>query len=168
MRYPAISNFSGWALRLGTLIAVAATLLVSTVYATETRDLIEKLPRSYSGEFLWDDDKTVQNVIIIFESVRALNEQNAEALGCGSYEVGRQVTKIRVRMFLRLSDLQVEIFELSPEGNGTFETGGSHRGSLSADLQRIDARWTTTANGRQGQLHLRAASFLACSPAEQT
>ena len=132
MRCPAISNFPGWALRLGTLIAVAATLLVSTVYATETRDLIEKLPRSYSGEFLWDDDKTVQNVIIIFESVRALNEQNAEALG-------RQ-----------------------------FETGGSHRGSLSADLQRIDARWTTTTNGRQGQLHLRAASFLACSPAEQT
>ena len=84
MRCPAISNFPGWALRLGTLIAVAATLLVSTVYATETRDLIEKLPRSYSGEFLWDDDKTVQNVIIIFESVRALNEQNAEALGCGS------------------------------------------------------------------------------------
>ena len=45
MRCPAISNFPGWTLRLGTLIAVAATLLVSTVYATETRDLIETLPR---------------------------------------------------------------------------------------------------------------------------
>jgi hypothetical protein len=71
-------------------------------------------------------------------------------------------------MFVRLSDLQMEIFELSPEGSGSFETGGSHRGSLSEDLQRIDAQWTTTANGRQGQLHLRAASFLACAPADST
>ena len=62
--------------------------------------------------------------------------------------------------------LQVEILELSPEGSASFETGGSHRGFLSEDLQRIDAQWITTANGRRGQLHLRAASFLACSPAE--
>jgi hypothetical protein len=86
----------------------------------------------------------------------------------GSYEVGRQVTKIRVRMFVRLSDLQVEIFELSPEGSGSFETGGSHRGKLSDDLQQIEAQWTTTARGQRGQMQLRAAPSLTCAPASST
>jgi hypothetical protein len=97
-----------------------------------------------------------------------LNGHNAEALGCGTYEVGRQVTKIKVRMLVKLSDLQVEILELSPEGSGSFETGGSHRGKLSNDFQQIDAHWVTTANGQRGELHLRAASSLTCAPADST
>ncbi len=152
--------------RLGAIIAAASLLVASSVGATEMKDLTEKLPRAYSGEFLWDGDTTVQNVVVKFDSVRALNEQSAEALGCGVYEVGRQVTKIRVRMFVRLSDLRVEILELSPEGSGSFETGGSHRGALSEDLQQIDAQWTTSASGQRGQLHLRAAPSAVCAPAE--
>ncbi|WP_249140125.1 MULTISPECIES: hypothetical protein [Bradyrhizobium] len=128
-------------------------------------DLTEKLPRAYVGGFQWDGDAVVQNVVITFESVRSLNERNAEALGCGVYEAGRQVTKIKVRMFVRLSDRQVEIFERSPEGIASFETGGSHRGTLSEDLQQIDAQWVTTDSGRRGQLHLRAASSATCTPA---
>ena len=151
--------------RICLMIAAASLLFVSFVRATEMKDLTEKLPRAYFGEFLWDGDKVVQNVVITFESVRALNDRNAEALGCGAYEVGRQVTKIRVRMFVRLSDLQIEILELSPEGSTSFETNGSHRGTLSDDLQRIDAQWTTSASGQRGQLHLRAASSAVCAPA---
>jgi hypothetical protein len=143
----------------------ASLFTASIVDATEMEALTEKLPRAYVGEFSWDADKTVQNVVITFESVRALNDQNAEAIGCGAYEVNRQVTKIRVRMFMRLSDLQVEILELSPEGSPSFETDGSHRGNLSEDLQRIDAQWTTRASGQRGQLHLRAVSSAVCAPA---
>jgi len=168
MRRLAIVNFHRWISRLGIVAATAGLLFASTVGAVEIQDLTEKLPRGYFGEFSWEGDRTVQNVVITFDSVRALNGQNAEALGCGAYQVGRQVTRIRVRMFIKLSDLQVELFELSPEGSGSFETGGSHRGSLSADLQRIDAEWTTTANGQRGQLHLQAASSLTCAPADST
>lgn len=169
MRCLGIANLHGWVSRACVIIAAASLLFASAVRAADMTDLTQKMPRGYFGEFSWDGDRTVQNVVIIFDSVRALNEQNAEALGCGTYEVGRQVTKIRVRMFVRLSDLQVEIFELSPEGsNGSFETGGSHRGTLSNDLQQIDARWTTTASGQRGQLRLRAASSLTCAPAAST
>jgi len=168
MRRLCIANFHGWISRLGVMLAAAGLLFASSVGAAEMRDLTEKLPRGYFGEFSWEGDRTVQNVVITFDSVRALNGQNAEALGCGTYEVGRQVTRIRVRMFVKLPDLQVEIFELSPEGSGSFETGGSHRGSLSADLQSIDAEWTTTANGQRGRLHLQAASSLTCAPADST
>src|SRR5882757_7133021 len=104
MRHARIANLSGWIARLGVMTVAAGLLFASAVHATDIKDLTEKLPRAYIGEFLWDGDKTVQNIVITFEQVRALNEQNAEALGCGSYEVGRRVTKIKVRMFVRLSD----------------------------------------------------------------
>ena len=163
-----LTNFHRWISHLGLMLAAASLLFASPIHAAEIKDLTQNMPRGYFGEFSWEGDRTVQNVVITLESVRALNEQNAEALGCGSYEVGRQVTKIRVRMFVRLSDLQVEIFELSPEGSGSFETGGSHRGKLSDDLQQIEAQWTTTASGQRGQMHLRAAPSLTCAPASST
>ena len=165
MRHARIAGLPSRIGRLGMMIAAASMLFGSAVHAADIKELTEKLPRAFIGEFLWDGDKTVQNIVITFDQVRALNGQNAEALGCGSYEVGRTVSKIRVRMFVKLPDLQVEIFERSPEGNGSFETGGSHRGTLSADLQTIDAQWTTTASGQRGQLHLRATSSAACEPA---
>jgi hypothetical protein len=157
--------------RISSVVVIAASLFLASfvhasfVHAAEMEALTEKLPRAYLGEFSWDGDKNVQNVVVTFESVRVLNDKNAEAIGCGAYEVNRQVTKIRVRMFVRLSDLQIELLELSPEGSPSFETDGSHRGYLSKDLQRIDAQWTTRASGQRGQLHLRAASSAVCGPA---
>ncbi|WP_249152440.1 hypothetical protein [Bradyrhizobium liaoningense] len=155
----------GWFSGLYVALLAACLLLGPVVHAMEMNDLTEKLPRAYVGEFRWDGDAVVQNVVITFEQVRSLDERNAEALGCGVYEDGRQVTKIKVRMFVRLSDRQVEIFERSPDGTASFETGGSHRGTLSEDLQGIDAQWTTSDSGRRGQLHLRAASSATCAPA---
>ena len=100
---------------LGLGLIFVSLFLALAARAGEIERLTEQLPRAHLGEFLWDGDKTVQNVVIILETVRALNGQNAEALGCGSYQVNRQVTMIRVRMFVRLPDLTVEIMELSPE-----------------------------------------------------
>jgi hypothetical protein len=151
--------------RLGAIIIAASSLLASSVHAMDVEALIGKLPRAYLGEFAWNGDKTVQNVTIVLESVQALNNQNVEAIGCGAYEVNRKVTKIRVRMLVRLPDLRVEILEQSPEGNASFETDGSHRGNLSEDLQRIDAQWTTRSSGQQGQLHMRSAPAAVCAPA---
>ena len=150
------------------MIAAASLLFASSVHAADIDDLTRNLPRGFLGEFSWEGDPVVQNVVITFDSVRALNEKNVEAFGCGSYEVDRNVTKIKVRMFVRWPDLNVEIFELAPEGNSSFETGGSHRGKLSNDFQTIETQWTTSATKQRGQLHLRAASPLTCAPAAST
>jgi hypothetical protein len=154
----------GLSLRLCLTGLIASLCLTAAVRAAEIDSLTDKLPRAFIGEFIWDGDKAVQNVVITFEAVRALSGQDAEAVGCGSYEVNRLVTKIKVRMLVT-SDLQVEILEQSPQGSTSFETEGSHRGNLSKDLQRIDARWTTRATGQRGQLHLRAATSAVCAPA---
>ena len=160
-----MKDWRGLRSSLGLGLIFLSLFLAVAVRAGEIEQLTEKLPHAYVGEFLWDGDKTVQNVVLTFETARALNNQNAEAVGCGSYQVNRQVTMIRVRMFVRLPDLTVEIMELSPEGSGTFETDGSHIGHLSQDLQRIDAQWTTRTSGQRGQLHLRASPSAVCAPA---
>ena len=165
MRWLVRTNLLGLFLCVGVAIAAASLHLASAVHAAEMEDLTQNMPRAYFGEFRWDGDDTVQNVVITFDTVQALNGQNVEARGCGAYEVGREVTKIKVRMLVRLSDLEVEIFELSPEGNAAFVTDGSHRGRLSKDLQQIDAQWTTTATGQRGQLQMRALSSVTCAPA---
>jgi hypothetical protein len=160
-----INRSFGLRRHLGRSGILASLFLAVAVQAAEMESLTDKLPHAYIGEFLWDGDKTVQNVVVTFDTVRAMDPQNAEALGCGSYQVNRQVTMIRVRMFVRLPDLTVEILELSPEGSGTFETDGSHRGKLSRDLQSIDAQWTTRTSGQRGELHLRASPSAVCAPA---
>ena len=168
MRCQGISTFYGWLSRVGVTMALASLLFASAVRAAEIDDLTRNLPRGFVGEFSWEGDPTVQNVVITLDSVRALNGQNAEAFGCGSYELGRVVTKIKVRMFVRWPDLDVEILELAPEGNSSFETGGSHRGRLSKDFQRIDTEWTTTSSGQRGAMHLRALPSVTCAPASAT
>ena len=132
--------------------------------------LINKLPHGYIGEFRWDGDDTVQNVVVRFDQVRMLTDESAEATGCGAYEVGHHVTTIKVQMLVNRSDLRVQILEQSPESSsnvtsGSFVTDGSHRGHLSRDLQQIDAEWTGASGGKRGQLHLHAAPSAVCAAA---
>jgi hypothetical protein len=165
MRWLGIANFHGLLSRFAVAIAAASLLFASAVHAAEMTDFTRNMLRGYVGEFRWEGDRAAQNVVIVLDTLKPLNGQNAEALGCGSYESGRQLTKIKVRMLVRLSDLRVEIFELAPEGESSFVTNGSHRGKLSRDLQQIDAQWVTTDSGQRGELHMRALSTVTCAPA---
>jgi hypothetical protein len=150
---------------VGVIIIVAACMLCASALRAKDREaLIDKLPRGFVGEFVWDGDNTVQNVVMRFDRVQPLNGESAEATGCGAYEVNRRVTKIKVRMLVNWSDLHVQILEQSPEGNDSFTTDGSHRGKLSDDLQKIEARWSGS-DGKRGKLHLHAAPSAVCAPA---
>ncbi len=140
---------------------LAALLLSATVSANEMESFVDRMPRAYSGEFRWQDDQPTQNIAITFESVRALSDEKAEAIGCAAYETGHEITKLKVRMFIRLSDLQVEIWEQSPQGDTRFEADGSQRGNFSEDLMRIDAQ---SVSGRRGRLHLHAVASAVCAP----
>lgn len=157
--------------RYVSLIIMAAFLsCASALGAPGEGSLINNLPHGFIGEFRWDGDATVQNVVIRFDQVRMLTDESAEATGCGAYEIGRHVTKIKVQMLVNRSDLRVQILERSPESSdnvtsGSFVTDGSHRGRLSRDLQEIDAQWTGAADGKRGRLHLRAAPSAVCAPA---
>ena len=84
MRWLEIAGLHRLFSRIGMAIAAASLLFASVVHAAEMNDLTQNMPRGYLGEFRWDGDETVQNVVITLDSVRALNGRNAEALGCGT------------------------------------------------------------------------------------
>ena len=139
----------------------AALSLSGIASANEMESFVDRMPRAYSGEFNPGGGQLQQTITMTFESVRALSDQKAEALGCAAYEVRRETMTLKVWMFVRLSDLRVEIWEQSPQGNTPLEAGGSQQGHLSEDLQRIDAQ---SISGEQGLLHLHAVSSAVCAP----
>jgi hypothetical protein len=110
--------------RLGLAEMTLALVLSASVSASEMESFIDRMPRAYSGEFRWGDDQPAQTIAMTFESVRSLGDQKAEALGCAAFEIRHQITKMKVRMFIRLSDLRVEIFEQSPQGDTRIEVDG--------------------------------------------
>jgi hypothetical protein len=143
---------------------------LSLAAAGETSDidaLVAKLPRGFIGDFQWDGDRVIQNVAIRFKSVRRIDAEHAEALGCGNYNTAGKVTSIEVKMQVTLAGLAVEIWESAPD-QASFVTDGSHRGHLSDDLGAIDAEWTTRSSGVHGRLRLRAAPAAQCAPADAT
>ena len=109
-------------------------------------------------------NRVIQNVAIRLKTVRRVDAEHAEALGCGNYDAAGTVTSIDVKMQITLPGLRVEIWESAPD-RASFVTDGSHRGSLSQDLGAIDAQWTTQSTGQHGRLRLRAAPAAQCAPA---
>jgi hypothetical protein len=158
--------------RQGFAIVVMALLAMIAAYsargeAPDAESMIADLPRAFVGDFRWDDSRTIQNVAIRFNAVRRFDADHLEATGCGVYETEGRTTAIDVRMQVTLPGLAVEIWEAAPD-KPDFVTDGSHRGSLSGDLRRIEALWTSTATGQQGRLHLQAAPAARCAPASAT
>jgi hypothetical protein len=149
------------------LMAFGGLSLAAMGQAPDIDSVITNLPRAFVGEFRWDNDRAIQNVVIRFNAVRRLDAEHAEALGCGNYNAGGTIAAIDVKMQVALSGLQVEIWESAPD-RASFVTDGSHRGSLSHDLREIDAEWTTASTGQHGRLRLRAAPAVQCAPAEAT
>src|SRR5262245_37595075 len=163
-----------WCRRRSTFAAVALSLpllcalsLATSGQAGDVDALVADLPRGFIGEFRWDNDRTIQNVAIRFKTVRRIDAEHAEALGCGNYNAAGTVTSIDVKMQVTLPSLQVEIWESAPD-RASFVTDGSHRGRLSRDLAAIDAEWTTQSSGQRGSLHLRAAPDAQCAPSDAT
>ena len=158
------STLVQFALALLTLCVLA---LAAPVQTDDINALVANLPRGFVGDFRWDDGGAIQNVAIRFKSVRRIDAEHAEALGCGNYNAAGVVTSIDVKMRVTLTGLEVEIWESAPDRT-TFVTDGSHRGRLSPGLDAIEAEWTTQSSGARGRLRLRAAPAAQCAASDAT
>jgi hypothetical protein len=149
------------------LLTICGLSLAATAQTGDIDALVANLPRGFIGDFRWDDGGAIQNVAIRFKSVRRVDAEHAEALGCGNYNTAGIVAAIDVKMQVTLTGLEVEIWESAPD-RASFVTDGSHRGRLSRDLDAIDAEWTTRSSGQRGRLRLRAAPAAQCAPSDAT
>ncbi len=141
------------------LVTIACGAAVADDAAIENAVLTD-----FSGGFEWDGNSEVQRVDMRFVAFTRLGGHRIDVRGCGRYDTAGLVTNIRVKMILDEQTRHVEIWEADPIGSTSFETNGSHKGSLDNDLNGIKAVWTTGASGATGKLRLRTGGNLTCSP----
>lgn len=156
-----------WAAALSLLAAMLLALLVPAAAVPEP-SVADDWPRSYAGNFKWDDTSELQSVAMALRTVKAAGGDSVEAEGCGVYNTGGRITTIRVKMTVRLPSLAVTIWELDPVDERGFVANGSHDGHLSDDRQVIDAIWTTRETGEHGRLRLHAAPGVECEPLHES
>ena len=72
------------------------------------------------------------------------------AVGVLEYITTQGNTKIDIRFQITPNTLRFEMWDMN------FITEGSYVGTISEDLKTINAVWTTTSSGQQGELFLRA------------
>ena len=96
-----------------------------------------------------------QNVSITVSSLSIDSGGDVIAVGVGEYNTTQGKTEIDVRFQITPNTLRFEMWETTPGDTG-FTTEGSHVGTISEDLKTINAIWTTTSTGEQGELFLRA------------
>src|SRR5882672_3938103 len=109
------------------LLTICGLSLAATAQTGDIDALVANLPRGFIGDFRWDDGGAIQNVAIRFKSVRRVDAEHVEALGCGNYNTAGIVTSIDVKMQVTLTGLEVEIWESAPD-RASFVTDGSHHG----------------------------------------
>ena|ERR1700683_4340708 len=146
---------------------LAASVLAALAYCAAFADdaaIEQAVLTNFSGGFQWDGSNEVQRVDMRFITLTRLDERRIDVRGCGRYDATGLVTSIRAKMIVDEQTRHVEIWEAGPIGSASFETGGSHSGSLDDDLKGMTAIWTTSASGSTGKLVLRAGGNLTCSP----
>jgi len=109
----------------------------------------------FSPSFLTESPEK-QNVSITVSSLSIDSGGNVIAVGVGEYKTTEGNTKLDVRFQITPNTLRFEMWEMSPKEGTDFVTAGSHIGTINEDLKTINAVWTTTSTGEQGELFLRA------------
>ncbi len=94
------------------------------------------------------------NVSITVSSLSIDSSGHVIAVGVGEYITTQRNTKFDIRFQISPNNLRFEMWETTSETGYISE--GSHVGTISEDLKTINAVWTTTSSGEQGELFLRA------------
>jgi hypothetical protein len=139
-------HFSLW-------LVMYAVIFVPVVHGADAATIINKLPRSFSGEFQWRRSVRVYQVMINFNRIRELPAGHVEATGTGLYDEYGEVSRVNIRAVIYPENLYLEMFENEQR---TSDLAGIYRGDLSEDLQSITAIWTNFLDKRRGTLSLIA------------
>lgn len=131
---------------------VGTLLFIGSAAAMDPEDLANNLFRKWEGTFTWhDESRPVQPVTISITDVSVDPEGNVIALGDGVYDKGHLV-EFSLKWSINPETLRFEMWESEPKPATSLVTDGSHVGSISEGLDKIEAVWTTISNGEQGVL----------------
>ena len=116
--------------------------------------VLNTLPKEWEGTFTWyDTSRPVQPVTMTITDITIDPDGNVFALGNGEYDKGHMV-EFDFKWSINPETLDFEMWESAPMSTEDLETEGSHVGEISEGLDVIEAVWTTTSTGEQGDLYL--------------
>ena len=137
------------------LILACGMFLVSVnTFALDADYVLDNLPQNWEGTFTWhDESRPVQPVRLALTEVSIDPDGNIFALGDGEYDKDVLV-EFNFKWSINPETLDFEMWESAPKPAEGFVTDGSHIGEISEALDVIEAVWTTTSTGEQGDLYL--------------
>jgi len=140
------------------LILLCGMFLISGhAVALDADYILDNLPRNWEGTFTWhDESRPVQPVTITITDVSIDPDGNVFALGDGVYDKD-QLVDFSFKWSIDPETLDFEMWESAPKPAEGFVTDGSHVGGISESLDSIEAVWTTTSTGEEGDLLLEPA-----------
>ena len=113
---------------------------------------------SWRGTFTWDDEPDgAQALEIEFIAETSGPGGTRRFTGTGVYRTER-VTRVEMTLDLNLATREIRMSEGEARDNPDWVNDGVHVGTLSADSTRIEARWVSKSDGRQGRLVLTRAA----------
>jgi hypothetical protein len=116
------------------------------------------IPREFTGEYEWRGTKKLSTVSLQIDKIEE-DDKTIHFFGRDFYMPGNYEMKIEgtidTKSYLLTISEYVTISEHDPlQAQGV--TDGSFIGTISADLQTIEAVWTTISTGQKGDLKLQA------------
>ena len=129
-------------------------LVSGQVMALDAEYVRDNLPLEWEGTFTWyDETRPVQPVRLTLTEVTIDPDGNIFALGDGEYDKDVLV-EFSFKWSINPETLDFEMWEGEPKPSDKIVTDGSHVGEISEALDEIEAVWTTTSTGEQGDLYV--------------
>ena len=135
---------AGWVL--------AVVLLPGTGRADDKPIRAADVPREFRGEFAWRDDQKTYTLVLKIDKVEE-KDGVIRFTGTHAYDPGDYTMKVEGTIDPKTRGVRIR--ESDPS-RADAQTDGTFEGTLSADLQSLEAVWTTEDTGTKGDLKVKA------------
>jgi hypothetical protein len=130
----------------------ALTLTAAVARASDGGLRAAEIPRGFSGEYRWRREETPSHVKLTIDRIE---DEQGRIHFAGHDAYSRAGCRMKVDGVIDPRSRRVSFRESAPSAPRCV-IDGSFEGTLSGDLRRIEAVWTTTSTGARGDLMLRA------------
>jgi len=130
------------------MMVFAIVVIPSLVQADEKKIRVADIPREFTGTFEWRSDEVLLPATLTIEKIE---EKDGVITFTGVQHYANTGSQMKVEGTILVRNRRITIRE-SELTNTNAVIDGSFEGTISPDMQMIDAIWTTDSNGSKGDL----------------
>ena len=134
------------------LFALALFMLPGVGRAQDKPIRAADVPREFHGDFEWRDANMSYTLVLKVDEIK---EKDGTIHFSGRHHYMPGDYKMKVDGTIDAKSRRITIRESAPSPDEAI-TDGSFEGTISTDLETIEAVWTTKSTGSQGDLKVRA------------